>query len=103
MYRPVKKNNRGRFESLTPEIDREVVERMDRQSARMSLIASRRTLIAQLQAEIARDEADNARDRETCRELEGRKARYNDAVKRGKVIPVDFSPQQHNKPPKRAA
>lgn len=103
MYRPVKKNNRGRFESLTPEIDREVVERMDRQSARMSLIASRRKLIAQLQAEIARDEADNARDKEACQELESRKARVQDAVKRGKLIHVDFSPRQHNKPPKRAA
>ncbi|HIB64181.1 MAG TPA: hypothetical protein EYO33_03415 [Phycisphaerales bacterium] len=103
MYRPVKTGKRGRFESLTPGIDREVGERMDRQSARLEKIAKRDQLIAQLRSENARDEAKNARDRAECRRLEAEKAAYNQAVMARKVIPVDFSPEKANKPPKKAA
>ena len=104
MHRPVKQGKRGRFESLTPEIDREVLARMDRQSVRMQKIATRKKLIAQLRSDIAKDEAANARDRAECQRLEAQKAAYNEAVMTRKLIPVDFSPTpQQNKPPKKAA
>ena len=104
MYRPVKQDNRGRFKSLTPEIDREVVVRMDRQSDRMSKIAERDLIIAKLKSENVRDRRENAHDRAECQRLEAEKAAYLKAVTERKVIPVNFSPQpQQNKPPKRAA
>lgn len=104
MHRPVKNGQRGRFESLRPDIDKRVCERLDRQVKRDNDITKRKTLIAQLRSQNLVDEAANARDRDECRRLEAEKAAYNDAVMSGKVVPVDFRPaQKENKPPKRAA
>lgn len=104
MYRPVTNGKRGRFESLTPDLDEKVFLRMDRQSYRLSAIAKREELIAKLQTDNVRDRRANALDRAECERLEEEKAAFKEAVKAGKVIPVDFTPrQQQNKPPKRAA
>ena len=103
MYRPVKHGAKGRFRSLTPELDRDVIERMDRQSARLDKISKRDALIARLQSDNVRDRRANAQDKEACERLEAEKAAYKAAVQAGKVVPVDFSPRQQNKPPKKAA
>jgi len=103
MHRPVKRANNGKFGSLTPAIDDEVFNRMERQAERLSVIAQREALIAKLTAHNAQDQRANALDRAACEELEARKQAHHQAVMKGTVIHVDFAAPQQQKPPKRAA